>query len=235
MVGSEVELPSRSQVLTVSTPDGETLRGVRLPASGDGDKRPVILGFGGNGWNAAEAANYLRGLFPDRDVVTFHYRGYRPSTGRAGAAALTADSLLVYDDVARRFPGRPVVAVGFSVGTGVAAFLASRRDLAGLILVTPFDSLEAVAAGQYPWVPVRLLFRHPMPSADWLKGRDVPVALIAGGADTLVVPARTEALRRRVPNLVYDRTIADAGHNDIYRRPDFEEAMRRALERIERR
>jgi fermentation-respiration switch protein FrsA (DUF1100 family) len=128
-----------------------------------------------------------------------------------------------------------VIVVGFSVGSGVAAFLAGRRELAGLILVTPFDSLEAVAAGQYPWVPVRLLFRHPMPSADWLQGRDVPVALVAGAADTLVEPARTEALRRRVANLVFDRTIADAGHNDIYHRSEFEEAMRQALERLERR
>jgi len=35
-----------------------------------------------------------------------------------------------------------------------------------------------------------------------------------------------------VPNLVFDRTIQAAGHNDIYSRPEFEGAMREALNRL---
>jgi uncharacterized protein len=47
------------------------------------------------------------------------------------------------------------------------------------------------------------------------------------------VPAeRTEALRRVVGNLVYDRTISAAGHNDIYARSEFHAAMREALDRL---
>jgi pimeloyl-ACP methyl ester carboxylesterase len=145
---------------------------------------------------------------------------------------MLADSLLVHDAVARRFPGRRIVAVGFSVGTGVAAYLASRRALAGLILVTPFDSLRAVAAGHYPWVPVALLFRHEMDAAGSLERVGMPVAIIAAGSDTLVPPARTEALRRRVPNLVFDLTIPGAGHNDIYQHARFAPAMRDALAKV---
>src|SRR6185503_3509436 len=115
-----------------------------------------------------------------------------PSGGSPDAAAFVADAPLIHDLAERRFPGRPIVAVGFSVGTGVAAGLARDRELAGLILVTPFDSLGRVASDHYPWVPVRLLFRHPMPVADWLKKVRTPVALIAAGGDTLVPPARTE-------------------------------------------
>ena len=40
---------------------------------------------------------------------------------------------------------------------------------------------------------------------------------------------RTAALRSSVPNLVFDRTIEQAGHNDIYARSDFQEAMRDGL------
>jgi uncharacterized protein len=39
-------------------------------------------------------------------------------------------------------------------------------------------------------------------------------------------------LRRQVPNLVFDRTIGRAGHNDIYARSDFQEAMREGLAQI---
>ena len=44
--------------------------------------RLLILGFGGNAWNGQDVASYLHQVFPEADVMAFHYRGYRPSTGR---------------------------------------------------------------------------------------------------------------------------------------------------------
>ena len=57
----------------------------------------LILGFGGNAWNGQDVAEYLHKLFPDDEVVAFHYRGYAPSTGSPSAEALIADAPLVYD------------------------------------------------------------------------------------------------------------------------------------------
>jgi len=234
MVGAAPALPATTERLVLDTPGGARLRGVHIPPSSGKGAGPLILGFGGNAWNAEAMALYLHDLYPGADVAAFHYRGYPPSSGVLGAAALIADAPLVYDLVANRFPGRPIVAIGFSVGSGVAASLAGKRKLAGLILVTPFDSLEALAGGHYPWLPIRWLLRHKMPVADWLGGTAVPVALIAGQADTLVPARRTDALRRAVPNLVYDRTIGGTGHDDIYQHPAFRAAMAEALEKVGR-
>jgi fermentation-respiration switch protein FrsA (DUF1100 family) len=235
MVPPADPLPPGAERLTLDTPDGARLQGAHVPpsASAGAARGPLILGFGGNAWNADEMAVYLHQLYPRFDVVAFHYRGYAPSSGRPGADALVADAPLVFDLAVERLPGRPVVAVGFSIGAGVAASLAGGRPLAGLILVTPFDSLAKVASDLYPWLPVRWLFRHDLDLAGRLRVAPVPVALIAGEADTLVPPRRTEALRRSVANLVFDRTIPGAGHNDIYRLDDFQLAMRQALERID--
>lgn len=214
---------------------GERLAGLYVPpGAGEGEMGlpPVIIGFGGNAWNADAMAATLRDLFPVADVVAFHYRGYPPSEGIPGAAALREDAVAIFDWAAQRFPRRRIVAIGFSIGSGVAAALASQRPLAGAILVTPFDSLAAAAGDHYRWLPVRLLFRHEMAAAEDLRGCRVPVAILSGGADTLILPARTDALRRAVPNLVFDRTIAGAGHNDIYRREEFRAAMREALDRL---
>ncbi len=222
-------LPHGGEALVLTASDGVRLAGVHIAPSGPAPSAPVLIGFGGNAWSGHDMAEYLHDLFPEAEVIAFNYRGYAPSGGSPGAGAFVADAPLIHDLVATRFPGRPIVAVGFSVGTGVAAGLARDRALAGLILVTPFDSLGRVASDHYPWVPVRLLFRHPMPVSDWLSSVRAPVAMIAAGKDELVPPARTEALRQAVSNLVFDRTIAGAGHNDIYRRSDFQEAMRQAL------
>ena len=56
-----------------------------------------------------------------------------------------------------------------------------------------------------------------------------PVAILAAQNDEIVPAERTDALRTRVPRLVFDRTIAQAGPNDIYGRSKFQEDMREAL------
>ena len=228
LAGGTRSLPAGAERLVVETPDGERLHGVRLRGRG-GSGGPLLLGFGGNAWNAEDVALTLAELFPEHDVVAFHYRGSRPSSGRAAAAALLADASLIHDELARRYRPASIVAVGFSVGTGVAARLARERAIAGAILVTPFDSLASVAADQHRWLPVRLLFRHDMPAAEDLATSRVPVAIVAAERDDLILPARTEALRRRVPVLVYARTTPGAGHNDVYQHSGFARAMREAL------
>ncbi|MDQ3471133.1 MAG: alpha/beta hydrolase [Pseudomonadota bacterium] len=167
--------------------------------------------------------------FPHAEVVVFHYRGYAPSTGSPSATALLTDAPLVHDFAVERVKPERTIAVGLSIGSAVAASLAGRRPLDGLILVTPFDSLKSAASDLYPWLPVATFFQHELNTADYLKDARVPVAMISGERDTLIRPARTQALRRQVLNLEYDRTIAGAGHNDIYDRPEFQQAMTEAL------
>jgi uncharacterized protein len=233
-MGPPDPLPSRAERLELAAASGEMLRGVHVPPARRPRERLLILGFGGNGWNGQSVAAFLAELFPEADVVVFHYRGYAPSDGRPGAAALLEDAPLIADFARARFRPRRIVAVGFSIGGGVAASLAARRPLDGLILVTPFDSLGRVAAGHYPWLPVRLLYRHDMEPGRDLAGNATPVALIAGGRDTLIPAARTQPLRLSIANLVFDRTIEEAGHNDIYRHPAFPAAIREALRKISR-
>lgn len=231
-VGPPGPLPASAVQVRVDAPDGHALHGVHIPAASAGAERLLILGFGGNAWNGSDVAAFLHGLYPDADVVAFHYRGYRPSTGSPSAAALMADAPLVHDFAVGLVKPARTVAAGFSIGSGVAASLAGKRQLDGLILVTPFDSLKAAASDLYPWLPIGAFFEHEMDVAALLRTNAVPIAMVAGERDTLIRPARTEGLRRKVGNLVYDRTIAGAGHNDIYERPEFAAAMREALAQV---
>jgi pimeloyl-ACP methyl ester carboxylesterase len=228
-VGPAGPMPRGSVPVSFETADGNTLHGIHIPPISTQKSRTLILGFGGNAWNGADVATYLHQVFPQADVVAFHYRGYRPSTGNPSAKALLADAPLVHKyavDLVR--PDR-TIAVGFSIGSGIAASLAKHRPLDGLILVTAFDSLKAAASDLYPWAPLGPFFEHELDTVAYFKGSQVPVAIISGEHDMLIRPARTEALRRQVPHLVFDRTIDGAGHNDIYLRPEFEAAMHEAL------
>ena len=225
-------LPRGAKLLQIAARDGSQLHGVWVPPLTAPKERILIVGFGGNAWNAQDAAIYLHQLFPDADVVAFHYRGYRPSTGTPSAEALLKDAPAVFDHAVAQVRPDRTVAVGMSIGSGVAASLAPTRKLDGAILVTPFDSLQAVATGQFPWLPIGMVFEHEIDAAQYLRKSKLPVAIVAGERDTLIPPERTDALRRATGNLVFDRTIAGAGHNDIYQRSEFHAAMRAALDSI---
>lgn len=224
--------PAGAERLSLKTADGQELVGVRISAANSQSEPTLILGFGGNAWNAQDVAEYLHELFPDEEIVAFHYRGYAPSTGSPSGEALIADAPLIYDLAVEKVKPQRVVAVGFSIGSGVAATLAASRKLDGLILVTPFDSLKAVAQSMFPWLPIGSFFEHEIEAASAIEKTDVPVAIIAAEHDEIVPPERTEALRQRVPRLSFDRTIGGAGHNDIYARSDFHEAIREAFHRL---
>jgi pimeloyl-ACP methyl ester carboxylesterase len=224
-------LPRGTERHRITTTEGYELHGVHIPGAA-GANRTLVLGFAGNAWNSEDAATFLHKLDPDADIVAFHYRGYRPSTGTPSADALLADASLVYDYAVELVKPKRTVAVGFSIGSGVAASLAVERPLDGLILVTPFDSLKAVASGHYPFLPVGALFRHDMDAAASLKRSKVPTAIIAAAEDTLITPRRTDALRASVGNLLFDRTIRGAGHNDIYHHTQFHLAMHEAMQAL---
>ena len=225
-------LPAGVERWTIDTADGAKLVGAHWPPENGKASSLVILGFGGNAWNGQDVGAYLHDLYPEAHVVAFHYRGYRPSAGTPSARALIADAPLVYDLAIKRLHPKQVVAVGFSIGSGIAAQLANARKLDGVLLVTPFDSLRAVAQSFYPWLPIAGFFAHEIDAAGPLESNNVPVAILAGEHDEIIPPARTDALRKRVLNPVFDRTIAGSGHNDIYARSVFQQDMREALSAV---
>lgn len=232
-------LPGDAPRLSITTADGAEIQGVRLsPPAAPVMDRVIILGFGGNAWNAEDAAAYLFTIYPQAEVVAFHYRGYRPSTGRASVDALIADAPMIYDkvreDAAAKGGTFRIVAAGFSIGSGVAIHLARERMLDGLLLVTPFDSLAELASHHFPWVPAAKLLKNPMRNAELLRGLDIPTAVIAAERDEIIPRERTSMVVGAAKRRVYMRTIKDAGHNDIYQREDFATAMREAMGAVER-
>jgi len=235
MLGTSPALPADATPMTLEREGGVTLHGQLLPGAGEAAERPLLLGFGGNATDAVELALFLREVLPEHDIAVFHYRGYGQSEGRPSAATLLDDAIAQFDALQTRVGDRDVVAIGFSIGVGPAAQLASERNLHGVVLVTPFDTLHAVARQLYPWIPIDWLFRHRMEPRTALAESESPIALITARRDTIIPPQRAEALAKQLettePGVVYNTRI-DAGHNDIYGRNDFHTALREAVQAV---
>ena len=157
---------------------------------------------------------------PGRSLYLPHYRGYGGSAGSPSEAALFADALAVYDMV--RNTHDDIAVMGRSLGSGVATYLAAHRSVSRLVLVTPFDSLATVAAGHYPFFPVRLLLRDRFDSAFWAARVEAPTLLLAAGRDRIVSPESSERLLAAFrPGVASLKVVAEAGHNDISLFPAF--------------
>lgn len=189
---------------------------------------PAILYFGGNAEDVSGTLPQLARLFPDHALYLMHYRGYGQSTGEPGEAALHADARALYEHVRREHA--EIKLIGRSLGSGVAARLASEQPVTRLALVTPYDSIENVAVEQFPWLPVRWLIRDRFDSAAVVGRITAPTTLIAAEHDTLIRPARTAQLSSRFqPGVARSVLIEAADHNSIGGSPVYERALISAL------
>lgn len=195
---------------TTLAADGAELRVATVPQVGP---RAVVY-FGGNAEDVSFSLPDLRAAFPQQALYLLHYRGYGGSTGRPSEAALFADALRLVDRV--RAEHAEVTVVGRSLGSGVAVHVAARRPLARLVLVTPYDSIETIAAGQFPIFPVRWLLRDKFESWRDAPRIAVPTLVIAAERDEVIPRASTEALMRHFgPGVATLKVLAGTSHNTV--------------------
>jgi hypothetical protein len=201
--------------------------GVRLHAWQVDGGSDLVLYFGGNAEEVSGMLGEVEAAIPNATWLLTDYRGYGASAGSPSEAKLVADALLWYDHAVRELKPARVFAFGRSLGSGVAVALAAQRKLAGAILVTPYDSLLAVAQRHYPWLPVRWLLRHRFDSIALAPGLEVPMLCLIAGDDELIPPVHAERLFEAWKGLKRKLLLAGAPHGDPDSAPGFWPAIRR--------
>lgn len=219
-VTSTRHLPARASTLEVVATDGTRLRG--WVVKGEAMPAPVVIYFGGNAeevsWTLADA-HWPR----EWTIAGLNYRGYGTSEGAPGEAALTADALAIYDVVAQRadIDSRRIVVFGRSLGTAIAVYLATRRSVAGVVLVSPYDSLVAIGKHHYPLLPVSLLLRHRFDVLADAKRNTAPLLVIVGETDSIIPSERSRALYDAWAGPKTWQVESREGHNDLGSSPSF--------------
>ncbi len=152
------------------------------------DEAPVAIYFHGNGetlWNLAERIEQFAA--DGFGLAAVSYRGYPGSEGRASEAAFIADALAAHAFVTGKgvAPER-IVAVGYSIGSGVAVALAAERPVGAVVLYAPFTSAADIARSVYPFLPVGPLMLDQFRSDERIGRVTAPVAIVHGSADRIV-------------------------------------------------
>lgn len=177
-------------------------------------KERLIIYYGGNAEDVYYAAEQFS-KYGDTAALLLNYRGYGKSTGSPGEKQLFTDALAVFDEIQKRYSPQKVFLMGRSLGSGVASYVAAQRNVAGIILITPFDSIAGIAKRQFPFLPTGKLLRHQFRSIDYAPHFTAPTLVIYGGRDTTVLPEQTNKLLEYIPGDPVVTYIAEAEHNNI--------------------
>jgi len=162
------------------------------------------------------------------DLFMIDFRGYGKSTGSIDdEAQLHADVRAAWDSIDAQYAGVPRVIVGRSLGTAIAARLASDVEPEMTVLISPYRSIVAMADMQFPWVPSFVL-RYPLRTEDDIVEIEGRVMIIHGERDSLIPIAQAEALVARKPDAELVR-LPDADHNDLQDFPLYWESLGKAI------
>jgi len=150
------DLPHACQEVRLQAADQTSLHGWYFPAISAGSpETPVILYLHGNGGNLSTRIEWYGALLETgAHVFSIDYRGYGLSEGVPSEEGTYLDAQAAFHWLHQRGHHR-IVALGESLGGGVAAELAVREKLAGLILVNTFTSVTDLGQEMFPWLPVR--------------------------------------------------------------------------------
>lgn len=216
MVAHPGELGRPFEEARFASLDGTDLHGWFFPAGSEAraPARAMLL-LHGNAGNISTRLNYYRAMLQTGvSVFAFDYRGFGQSAGRPSedGTYLDAQSALRWLHQ-KGFSPSSIVALGESLGGGVASELAVRETLGGLVLYNTFTSIPDVGKEWFPWLPVRWLGSIQYNTHRKLPDIRTPVLIMHSRGDQLIRIQHAQAnfQAAREPKLYWE---IQGGHTD---------------------
>lgn len=128
-------------------------------------------------------------LSSNLNVLIYDYQGYGESTGKASTANMQSDGIAAFDFLVNKkgLKQNQIIDMGSSLGTGIAANLALKRNCAAVLLVAPYASLSQAACeniGYFKLYPPNLFPQPDLTCLPLMASSDPkPVVIIHGALD----------------------------------------------------
>ena len=212
-----------AEEIEMTAADGVRLHGWLVNHRGQAPK-PLLIYYGGNADQVSWLLRHAHRL-SSHALLLMNYRGYGRSEGAPRQDRLFADALLVFDAMAARpeFDRARVVVWGRSLGTGVAMHVADQRTVSSVMLVSPYDSMSALAARHMPYLA--WLLSQPFDSLSLAPRVKAPLLALAATGDALIPIEHTERIVAAWGGLRQLVKLREGDHNSLSDFPAFWEAI----------
>jgi dipeptidyl aminopeptidase/acylaminoacyl peptidase len=206
----------RTRAIVLRARDGTKLSGWLMTPQVPGP-HPAVVYFGGRSEEVSWVVRDAGKLFPGMAVLAVNYRGYGNSHGEPAETHMVEDGRLLFDWMAERPHVDPqrVAVVGRSLGSGVAVQVALECPVHSLVLITPYDSILAIAKRKFRAVPVEYVLRHRFESVKYASALTAPTYVLRAAFDDIVPHSHTDLLVAQLGQLHLDETVPDSDHMNI--------------------
>jgi fermentation-respiration switch protein FrsA (DUF1100 family) len=191
--------PEGAENVWFSSRDGTRLNGWFFRSQSKPETATIIF-FHGNGGNIRNVG-WLGQRFAKRgfNVLLFDYRGYGASDGTAAYESdlyADGDAAVAYVMKERGVRAEQIVVYGQSLGTTVAADVASRGRFGAVVLESGLSSASSLASSALPWLPrwLHFLGRNRFESARKLSTVRSPILISHGDPDTTIPTKEAKVL-----------------------------------------
>ena len=163
------------------------------------------------------------------DIFILDYRGYGKSEGTIESEAqLSQDVKLAYNEMLKLYSEDKIVVLGYSIGTGLAAKLASTNHPKLLILQAPYYSLTDVVKHTFPFVPPFLL-KYKLDTYKYISDCEMPIVLFHGNEDEVIPYGQSLKLKPLLKKSDKLIVLNRQGHNGMTFREDYVEGIGEVL------
>lgn len=208
--------PEKHDDINIRVNDISNLNIVRF-FSTDTITKGIVLYFHGNkkniSWYAGYSPYFTRHGY---EVWIMDYPGFGKSTGKLTEDNLYTWASYIYKFALSKFPADSIIIYGKSMGTGIAAQLASKQNCKRLILETPYYDFPSVIKHYLPFYPVNRMIHYKIPTYRYLMNTQVPVTIFQGTDDRLVTYSNTIRLKPFLKPGDEFMTIEGGTHNDLF-------------------
>lgn len=206
----------RTRPIVLHAADGTKLSGWLMTPQVVGP-HPAVVYFGGRSEEVSWVVRDAGKLFPGMAVLAVNYRGYGASQGEPAELHMVEDGRMLFDWLAERHHVDPskVAVVGRSLGSGVAVQVALERPVHSLVLITPYDSILAIAKRKFRAVPVEYVLQHRFESVKYAPSLKAPTYVLRAAMDDVVPHSHTDMLVAKLGRLHSDETVPDSDHMNI--------------------
>lgn len=220
----------RTRAIVLRANDGTRLAGWLMTPRGPGP-HPAVVYFGGRSEEVSWVARDAGTLFPGMTVLAMNYRGYGDSRGVPGEEHMVEDGCMLFDWLCsrRNIDAERIAVVGRSLGSGVAVQVAKERPVQSVVLITPYDSILALAQRKFRVVPVSFVLRHRFESVKYASLLRAPTYVLRAASDDIVPHSHTDQLVAKMARLHLDEIVPGSNHLNIPYLPDTQQKVAQFL------
>ena len=162
--------------------------------------KKTILFFHGNAGDLSNRNYKLNELAKfDVNFLILAYRGFSGNEGQPTEQGLYDDAKSALEWIKiKGVKEKNLILYGESLGTAVTIEVAQNKNLAGIILESPFTSMVELAQKYYPFLPAKFLLKDRYETVKKLKNISSPLLVLHGRLDTIVPFAMGEELFKQV-------------------------------------